>query len=175
MHVVLNTMLLLITRSAAYKQGSEDECEWMDEGNRVALEQACVDLDAKKKELEKVVESMSREQAGKLQHMKELAEEMQALKLAKTPGKASPPSPAVRQALQIVNATIEKYGNDSPEAKMAWEELEEIASSGNSNAIGKRLDEECLVESAMETCLALEELNRVLNLEKSRGEGGLNS
>jgi hypothetical protein len=173
MHV-LNT-ILLITRSAAYKQGSEDDCEWMDEVKKVALEQACVDLDAKKKELEKMVASMSREQAGKLQHMKELAEEMQAIKLAKTPGKTALLSPAMKQALQAVNDTIEKYGKDSPEAKMAWEELDEIASSGNSNAIGKRLDEECLVESAMETCSALEELNRVLNLEKSRGEGGLNS
>jgi hypothetical protein len=37
--------------------------------------------------------------------------------------------------------------------------------------MGAGLDQECLVESAMEACLALEELNRVLNLEKSKNEG----
>ena len=46
-------------------------------------------------------------------------------------------------------------------------EVEEIASSGLDNAMGPRLDEECLVDSALEACQALEELNRAIEVNRN--------
>ena len=52
--------------------------------------------------------------------------------------------------------------------KSKGETVEEIAAAGNANALGGALsDDECLVDAAMEACVALEELNRVLNTKKS--------
>lgn len=70
-------------------------------------------------------------------------------------------------ALKEAKEMEKVHGKGSPEAAVAWAELEEVASSGLSNAMGTRLDEECLVETAMEACQALDELNRALNLQKS--------
>jgi hypothetical protein len=48
-------------------------------------------------------------------------------------------------------------------AALAWEAVEEIASSGNSNALGGKLSsEECLVEAAADACEALAELDKML-------------
>merc|ERR1712238_313768 len=57
-----------------------------------------------------------------------------------------------------------QHGNASSESKLAWEEVEELASSGLSNAIGSSLTagEECDLEQAAEACMALEELDRFL-------------
>jgi hypothetical protein len=54
---------------------------------------------------------------------------------------------------------------------VAWAEVEEIASSGLGNALGTRLDDECLVESAMTACVALEELSRAVNLQRVQEQG----
>ena len=66
-----------------------------------------------------------------------------------------------------------EYGRASKEARLAWEEVEEIASSGLENAMGEDMTVECLVEAA-EHCLALEELDRFINYEKIT-EGGLSN
>ena len=71
--------------------------------------------------------------------------------------------PELDKALAEARAATEKFGITSPEAKLAWESYEEIASSGTENAYGTiNLMEECSLESGLEACKAMEELERVL-------------
>jgi len=90
--------------------------------------------------------------------------ELKSIKLM--PSKQQPkPKIAGLLASKIKARAISKqYGNASTESKLAWEEVEEIASSGLSNAIGQSLTagEECDLEQAAEACMALEELDRFL-------------
>jgi hypothetical protein len=115
-----------------------------------------------------IVATMNREQSVKLQKMKALAEEMKNIKLGSSTGKSAPASPKMREALAVAKDASEKFGATSPEAKLAWETLEEIASSDNSEAMAGALsEEECSIEeTAMEACMALEELNRVLGVQE---------
>lgn len=149
--------------------------DWMDPSNRVSLSQACSEFDVQMRELGARLKSTKPVDRRQLEHNRELAAETRAVKMVQTSSKPAPTSPYYPQALQAAQEAQAKYGNDSIQARMAWEDLEEIASADTSNAYGPRLDEECLVESAMEACIALEELNRVLNLEKTHNDAGLNS
>merc|ERR1712238_612158 len=90
--------------------------------------------------------------------------ELQSIK--PMPAKQQPkPKIAGLLASKIKARAISKqYGNASTASKLAWEEVEELASSGLSNAIGSSLTvgEECDLEQAAEACMALEELDRFL-------------
>jgi hypothetical protein len=131
----------------------------LDEEGRSA---ACEDYEAKKMELAKLVKAQ--DYTEKMNVLKKLAEEMKNIKITvEAPTKASKETSAqVKAAVAAARQAAEKHGADSGEAKVAWETVEEIASSGLQNAMGKGLDEECLVESAMEACQALEELQKAL-------------
>lgn len=127
------------------------------------------DLETKKKELAELIESINQEQSDKFQRMMTMASELRAIKLTSTgTGKAAPASLKVKEALRAAKEAVAAHGADSAEAKLAWETLEEIASSDNSEAMAGALsDEECSLEdAAMEACMALEELNRVLSKSK---------
>lgn len=94
--------------------------------------------------------------------LQDVAARMSAIKLSKPEGKAAATSPEVDRALQEAYAVSEQYGFDSPEARVAWTELEEIAASGLDNAMGGELSaEECLV-SAAEACIALNEFDQAM-------------
>jgi len=147
--------------SAAFQGSLDTECLTDEE-----FSSACKDYSTKLGDLEKLLA----ENGPKMEMMKSLAQEMSAIKLVVAESKPASDSPQVRAALANAKEVSAKFGAASPEAAVAWEELEEIASSGLSNAMGSRLDQECLVESAMEACQALEELDRVINLQKSNGE-----
>lgn len=68
-------------------------------------------------------------------------------------------------ALENAKKITAELGITSSEAKLAWEDVEEIASSSTAAATKKALDlDECEVEK-IEACVALEELDRVLNLD----------
>ncbi|CAJ1959309.1 unnamed protein product [Cylindrotheca closterium] len=71
----------------------------------------------------------------------------------------------LQQAVSDAKRLTESFGVHSSEAKVAWETVEEIASSGRiENAMGGMLTpEECLVDAPVEACEALGELNRVLD------------
>lgn len=135
-----------------------------------------MEYDTKKQELAATIKSTFDLTAMKnqLERIKAMAEEVQAIKITGAAAQTSNSTPQTASALQAAKDAVAEYGADSVEAKLAWENLEEIASSGYSNSIGKRMDDECLVETAMEACMALEELNRVMNLDKSKN-GGLNA
>jgi hypothetical protein len=127
---------------------------------------ACKDYSEKLNSLE----TLLAEYAPKLAAMKSITDEMANIKLVVTKSTPGNDSPEQRAALENAKAMSAEFGATSPQAKLAWEDLEEIASSGLSNSMGTRLDEECLVESAKEACMALEELDRVMGLQKSRAE-----
>lgn len=148
--------------SAAFQGSLDEQCLTEEE-----ISKACVEYSQKLDELSALLE----EQAPRIARAKNIAEEMKAIKLQRQTGQAAPDSPVLRKALADARAATEQYGPDSPEARVAWTELEEIASAGLSNSMGPRLDEECLVESANSACLALEELNRALNLMKTKEDG----
>ena len=101
-----------------------------------------------------------------LKRVKTLAAEIQAIKLVAPKSKTSPDSPILKKALIDAKAASDYFGSDSSEAKLAWETVEEIASSDNSEAFQDDLDDECLVET-IEACEALEELSRVIILEST--------
>lgn len=101
-----------------------------------------------------------------IEQMRGLATELQKIKLNVAKSAPAEDSPELRAALKEAQAATEKYGATSSEAKNAWDNVEEIASSGLNNSLGGMLGDECLVET-MEACEALDELNRALNLAKA--------
>ena len=66
-------------------------------------------------------------------------------------------SPALRAAFKEAHKASEKFCKISKEAVLAWETVEEIASSDSSAAILGQTDDECLV-NVIEGCKAITEL-----------------
>lgn len=158
----------------------EEECQWMDRNNRIGLAQACEQYEQQREELTHRIEQESAQQEHLQRGQEErqwFTRELRAIPLLHNAPNRSNPSPrteihqAVREARDVTN----RLGLNAAESRIAWETVEEISSADISPAIGKRLDEECLVNDAMEACLALEELNRVLNLGRTRSDMGLNA
>jgi len=120
-------------------------------------------------ELQYTLEIMQRQKMVFQQNdqlMKDVAAEMQAIKLAPPTKKPSPTIPGLWDAKLKARAISQQFGNDSTEARLAWEEVEEIASAGLENAMGGGLDPElCDLTKAAEACMALEELERFLYYE----------
>jgi len=115
-------------------------------------------------ELSRLIET----DAPKLDKIKNLASEITAIKLANPQRIAGADSPLLRKALETAKQATEEFGVESSQAKLAWEDVEEIASASNDNAMGTNLIDECLVEQ-IEACEGLEELTRVLNLGTEDG------
>jgi hypothetical protein len=140
------------------KGSLDNECLLEDDGS---VSRACEEYHNKLDTLYDLVQQIG----PKREYMQKLAEEMQAIKLAVNEGASRPAaggrnSPQLQAALAEAKATEEEFGRNSPEARVAWDNVEEVAAAGLDNAMGPRLDEECLVETAMEACRAIEELKR---------------
>ena len=148
--------------SAAFKGSLDKECLVEEE-----ISKDCLDYSDKLEELSSLLKMYQ----PKLDRIGSLAKEIQAVKVTSFEAAPAADSPEMKEALAAAKKATEEFGADSPEARVAWTELEEIASTGLGNAMGSRLDEECLVDSAMEACQALEELNRIISLEKTRASG----
>ena len=101
------------------------------------------------------------------QLMKDVAAELKAIKLSPPTKKPPPTIPGLWDAKLKARALTQQFGAQSAEAKLAWEEVEEIASSGLQNAVGGTLfqEESCDLVKAAEACMALEELDRFLYYE----------
>jgi len=74
----------------------------------------------------------------KLAEMRQIATEMQSIQIEDAPKKAAQDSPELRAALAAAKEASEQHGATSSEARIAWETVEEIASSGLDNALGGR-------------------------------------
>ena len=140
--------------SAAFEGNEENR--WSDE----QLEQANAEIFATLEMVKQRTQNLIYNQ----NHMKDVAAELQAIKLTPPEKKPAPKIPGLWDAKLKARAVSQQFGNESPEARLAWEEVEEIASAGLENAMGEDMTQECLVEAA-EACLALEELGRFLNYE----------
>lgn len=142
--------------SAATKASLDAECDVTES----MVENACVEYQSKLEELNQLLQETAPSAAQETT--------VQALKLPdvaqQKPGAFNPD---LQEALGAAKRMTAEHGIRSPEARVAWETVEEIASAGErSDALGARLTtEECLVEVAEEACAALEELNRALNLD----------
>ena len=118
-------------------------------------------------ELEKIIKV----QKPMLDNMTKMATEIRAVKVAIPEVKKSASSPELKAALAEAQAVSKDKGTTSPEAKIAWENVEEIAAAAShSGDMPAPLTDECLVDAAREACEAIEELNRVLLLSKSDGD-----
>lgn len=109
----------------------------------------------------------------KIREMRAVAEEMRSIRLEEVEPEPAKDSPALRAAVAEAKATSDKFGATSKEARVAWDNVEEIASSGLDNALGGMLEEECWVDVSY-ACEALEEVDRFINLVNTEGTG-LNS
>ena len=159
---VLNDILMtvIILFSVASKKSAEEECL-----TEVEPSIECLGYVAKLNELEKLVQNNQ----PFLSSMQKMASELQEIKLAAPSSSAGSNSPGLQAALDNAKAVTEEKGISSPEAKVAWDTVEEIAAAGSHNAEGGQLTvDECLVDAAKEACVALEEFNKVL--ERARAE-----
>ena len=103
------------------------------------------------------------------QMFKGMAEEVdQKIKLNVPEIKPAPPSSILAEALEEAKKITQEKGLKSPEAAVAWDNVEEIAAASSSNGaalggkmIGNMSEDDCLVEQAWEACHAMAELKRV--------------
>mmetsp|Transcript_1164 Transcript_1164/g.1902 ORF Transcript_1164/g.1902 Transcript_1164/m.1902 type:complete len:206 (-) Transcript_1164:109-726(-) len=100
-------------------------------------------------------------QKANVDKIAELATEIKAVKVAAPVSKPASDSPALRTALDEAREASEKFGKTSKEAVLAWETVEEIASSDSSAATLGRIDDECLVD-VIDGCEAINELSIAL-------------
>jgi len=146
--------------SAASVKGLDEDCSF-GEGD----DPACAEYAMK---MESFYE-MLKENGPKLEQMKNLATEIKGIQMVVPESKISPDSPALQAALADAQEWVKKKGADSTEAKLAWETVEEIASSDNSAATQNSLYDECLTE-AIDACESLDELSKVIYQDKNGGD-----
>lgn len=140
--------------SAATKGSLAEECDVDD------VTKACLEYNDKMEELK----TLLRAQTSNAATLKEMVSEVKKIKLAVPEAKPGMPSPLLKSALAEAKRITDEKGLDSAEARVAWDNVEEISAADNSGALGAALTaDECLVDAAMEACEALEELSRVMN------------
>jgi len=144
--------------SAASIKNLDDECEVEN------VSKECLEYNEKLEELQVLLSANFPDMSS---FTKTLASSVEQIKLASPEPVAAPNSPQLTAALEEANDITKRKGIESSEAAIAWETVEEIAASGTSNAVGAGLtDDECLVEAAKEACMALEELNKIIDSRK---------
>jgi len=125
-------------------------------------EQACKDYQEKMDALSQLLQ----QEQEPLKNIETLIQELKGIKLAE-PKAASIAAGAgsseaiMRSAIKDAKLAAEKHGVDSAQARLAWETVEEIAASDNSQALAGSLDDECLVE-VEEACATLQEVTRLI-------------
>jgi len=142
--------------SEASKGSLNEECEATDKPTA-----ECVDYGKFLDELYILRDAISPSESAK---KSSLVDTLKNIKLTTPTAQASEfsNSPELDKALANARAATALYGVTAPEAKLAWETYEEIASSGTGNSIGVNLMEECSLESGLDACKAMEELERVM-------------
>lgn len=142
-----------------------DIVEEMDASDNSAAYQPAV-VDEEYEEKVKALSQMLTKTKDELDQMKSLADALKGVKLGGSPtGSAPAPeaSAAMQEALAEARSASDEFGGDSKEAMLAWETVEELASSGShGKALKPGLDEECLIEF-IEGCEALEKFKAALD------------
>jgi len=158
--------------SAAFKGGINDDDCFIGEDDTPPEE--CVDYAAG---VEAVVKSaydaLETTDTTKADSEKSIAEGVRPISLSSSSSSSGSAdsaevNTALLAALENAKKLTAELGITSSEAKLAWEDVEEIASSSTSQATKKPLNlEECEVEK-IEACEALEELDRVISLNANK-------
>eukprot|EP00535_Pseudo-nitzschia_heimii_P001298 CAMPEP_0197179074 /NCGR_PEP_ID=MMETSP1423-20130617/4141_1 /TAXON_ID=476441 /ORGANISM="Pseudo-nitzschia heimii, Strain UNC1101" /LENGTH=400 /DNA_ID=CAMNT_0042628929 /DNA_START=132 /DNA_END=1337 /DNA_ORIENTATION=+ len=140
--------------SAASKGSLNDECDVTAE----VIPQECVDFSAALDEVQDLLDSTKQPIMAKSSNV------VEPVKIPVPGNVAASQSAELQAALEDARALTAEKGLGSPEAKVAWSIVEEIAASDNSNAVGAVLtDDGCSAEeAAQEACAALEELNKLI-------------
>mmetsp|Transcript_23901 Transcript_23901/g.35328 ORF Transcript_23901/g.35328 Transcript_23901/m.35328 type:complete len:216 (+) Transcript_23901:75-722(+) len=142
--------------NSAVTAGSLEDCEVNDDPSK-----DCVEYGEKIEELQKLIKASKPAIAA----IEEAAMKVKNIKLPE-PAKAEvdpQQSEKLKEAVAYAKKVTEEQGFYNSAAALAWETVEEIASSGNSNALGGKLSsEECLVDAAQEACEALAELEKLI-------------
>jgi len=139
--------------SVATMGSLDDECEVEN------ITQECLEYGEALEELQELIASTSSPDFA----AQELASQVNPVKLQAPETGAGQPSFQLEKALVEARTITSEKGLASPEAAIAWETVEQIAASGNSNALGGSLStDECFVEAAKEACEALEELHKIV-------------
>jgi len=101
-----------------------------------------------------------------------MAFDVKPIKVNAVPSKPGPDSPELREAVQNAIDISKKMGSTSPEARVAWDVVEEIAAAGtDDNAYaGRSFDQECFVDAAMDACEALDELNKAMDAHARKNQ-----
>ncbi len=110
------------------------------------------------------------EQKSQIEAVKDLTSNIRQIKLVKPTSSPSPVSDAMAKAIGEAKAASVEFGKDSTEAKLAWETVEEIASSDLSEVMKNDLSDECLIET-IEACEAIEEMQKALHQNENAGSG----
>eukprot|EP00562_Extubocellulus_spinifer_P032446 CAMPEP_0178729292 /NCGR_PEP_ID=MMETSP0699-20121125/28887_1 /TAXON_ID=265572 /ORGANISM="Extubocellulus spinifer, Strain CCMP396" /LENGTH=178 /DNA_ID=CAMNT_0020381199 /DNA_START=21 /DNA_END=557 /DNA_ORIENTATION=- len=127
-----------------------------------------VETPAEYQEKVEALAALLKEQQEKIASIKSLAEDLKGIKLSKPEGgSSSVDSAQMSKALEEAKSATEKFGMDSNEAKLAWETVEEIASSDVGEALKGSLEEECLVET-IDACEAIEALQAALSKNEAK-------
>ena len=96
----------------------------------------------------------------------DVAAELRAIRLSPPAERPAPKIPGLWDSKLKARAVTQQFGVGSPEAKLAWEEVEEIAASGLERAVtgngGDGNGGETDLVQAAQACEALEELDRFL-------------
>lgn len=134
---------------------ADEECE-VD-----STDPECADYNEKLAELAELVKKSS----VAVDRVKNMAMEVKAIKMqpptTAPAAKLDGDNPVIEAALQAAKDATEKHGIQSSEARLAWEELEEVtAAQVHSEGLAGKIDEECLTDM-IEACEALEEVKRV--------------
>lgn len=158
--ILINLIVFIIYNlSAAYTGGVLDE-------DIHANSQAAQEYQEKLDALAKILD----DQKAQIESVKELASSIRAIKLAKVESSPQPVTEAMVKALDEARALSKKHGVDSPEARLAWETVEDIAQDNFSEATKNDLTDECLIET-IEACEAIEEIQRALHKNENVGSG----
>lgn len=141
--------------SPATAKGLDEECS-VEEAASKACQEYGENLDK--------LTALMKENAPFIKQMTDATNELKRIKVATAPITAGKDSPELRAAVEEAKKASKENGATSPEARVAWDVVEEIAAAGNAPAMGGMLEsDECLVES-MEACEALDALNKSLKL-----------
>lgn len=131
--------------------------------NSVATKAPVVDVEYESKV--KALSEMLAKTKGELDQVRKLADELKGVKLASPPSTTggTDMGDAMTSALTAARAATDAHGVSSPEARLAWEAVEEIAARATDGEASKpTLDEECLIE-LIEGCEALEKFKETLD------------
>eukprot|EP00587_Corethron_hystrix_P012557 CAMPEP_0113322360 /NCGR_PEP_ID=MMETSP0010_2-20120614/15556_1 /TAXON_ID=216773 ORGANISM="Corethron hystrix, Strain 308" /NCGR_SAMPLE_ID=MMETSP0010_2 /ASSEMBLY_ACC=CAM_ASM_000155 /LENGTH=180 /DNA_ID=CAMNT_0000180839 /DNA_START=26 /DNA_END=568 /DNA_ORIENTATION=- /assembly_acc=CAM_ASM_000155 len=144
-----------------------DAVEEMDAAdNSVAYSKVNIDTRDFKEKID-MLGKLLEENKANVENIKKLTSEVQAVKIQSTASVGATVDPTImKSVLKEAREAEESFGKDSSQARVAWEAVEEVASSDMSGSLISSIEDECLVE-ALEACEALEELNRAVQVSSS--------